>query len=108
MQVNAVLLTNDLHQFIMRSISDQYPVVHDSNVIGQLLGLQLPAGMGTKDLVVVGMAAAIGFTVALFISVVAFPGGDLLDSVKMGALFSFGAVGLTFLAAKLLGVKKAS
>jgi len=76
--------------------------------LGQLLGLELPKGMGTKDLVVVGMAAAIGFTVALFISVVAFPSGGLLDSVKMGALFSFGAAILTFLAAKLLGVKKAS
>jgi len=74
--------------------------------LGQLAGLSLPEGMGTKDLVVIGFAAAIGFTVALFISVVAFPAGELLDSVKMGALFSFGAVGLTFAAAKILGVKK--
>jgi len=75
--------------------------------LGQLAGLQLPEGMGTKDLLVVGMAAAIGFTVALFVSVVAFPAGDLLDSVKMGALFSFGAAILTFILAKLLGIKKA-
>ncbi len=77
--------------------------------LGQLAGLKLPEGMGTKDLIVVGMAAAIGFTVALFISVVAFKDPaqvDLLDSVKMGALFSFGAAGLTFAAAKILGVKK--
>jgi Na+:H+ antiporter, NhaA family len=74
--------------------------------LGQLAGLELPEGMGTKDLVVVGMAAAIGFTVALFISVVAFPAGDILDSVKMGALFSFGAAILTFVLAKMLGIKK--
>ncbi len=74
--------------------------------LGQLAGLELPEGMGTKDLLVVGMAAAIGFTVALFISVVAFPAGELLDSVKMGALFSFGAVFLTFALAKFLGIKK--
>ncbi len=76
--------------------------------LGQLFGLQLPEGMGTKDLVVVGLAAAIGFTVALFVSVVAFPPGDILDSVKMGALFSFGAAIVTLVAAKLLGVKKAA
>jgi NhaA family Na+:H+ antiporter len=64
--------------------------------------------MGTKDLIVVGFAAAIGFTVALFVSVVAFPPGDILDSVKMGALFSFGAAVLTFAAARILKVKKAS
>ena len=77
--------------------------------LGQLAGLELPEGMGTKDLLVVGMAAAIGFTVALFISVVAFKDPaqvELLDSVKMGALLSFGAAILTFAAAKVLGVKK--
>ena len=55
---------------------------------GQLFGLQLPEGMNNRDLVVVGFAAGIGFTVALFISIGAFPGGALQDSVKMGALFS--------------------
>jgi Na+:H+ antiporter, NhaA family len=77
--------------------------------LGQLFGLQLPEGMGNRDLIVVGLAAAIGFTVALFISVVAFPdGGEILDSVKMGALFSFGAAVITFVGAKLLRIKKAS
>ena len=76
--------------------------------LGQLAGLEMPEGMGTRDLLVVGMAAAIGFTVALFISVVAFPAGDILDSVKMGALFSFGATILTFALAKILGIRKNS
>lgn len=74
--------------------------------LGQLAGLEMPEGMGTKDLIVVSMAAAIGFTVALFISVVAFPAGELLDSVKMGALFSFGAAILTIVLAKILGIRK--
>ncbi|MFH1531628.1 MAG: Na+/H+ antiporter NhaA [Pseudomonadota bacterium] len=74
--------------------------------LGQLMGLKLPEGMGTRDLLVVGMAAAIGFTVALFVSVVAFPAGELLDSVKMGALFSFSAAILTFAIAKILGIKR--
>lgn len=74
--------------------------------LGQLAGLKLPEGMETKDLIVVGLAAAIGFTVALFISVVAFPAGEILDSVKMGALFSFGAVILTLVVARVLKVGK--
>ncbi len=77
--------------------------------LGQLVGLELPKGMNDRDLLVVGMAAAIGFTVALFVSVVAFkdPSAQtLLDSVKMGALLSFGAAFLTFLFAKLFKVGK--
>jgi Na+:H+ antiporter, NhaA family len=74
--------------------------------LGQFFGLTLPEGMDTKQLIVVSFAAAIGFTVALFVSVVAFPAGPMLDSVKMGAVFSFGAVFITFVVAKLLGVKK--
>lgn len=77
--------------------------------LGQLFGLKLPEGMGNKELLVVGFAAAIGFTVALFISVVAFrEPGAIQDSVKMGALFSFGAALVTYAVAKFLGVKKAS
>lgn len=74
--------------------------------LGQLFGLSLPAGMGNKDLIVVGFAAGIGFTVALFISVVAFKAGAMQDSVKMGALFSFGVAPITIIVAKLLGVGK--
>jgi len=76
--------------------------------LGQLGGLQLPRGMGNRELLVVGIAAGIGFTVALFVSVVAFPGGDLQDSVKMGALFSFVVAPITLVAAKLMGVFKSA
>jgi NhaA family Na+:H+ antiporter len=74
--------------------------------IGQLFGLRLPKGMGTSELIVVGIAAGIGFTVALFVSVVAFPAGALQDSVKMGALFSFAVAPITILAALLLGIRR--
>jgi len=75
--------------------------------LGQLFGLELPEGMDTRDLIIVGFAAGIGFTVALFISVVAFPAGPLQDSVKMGALFSFGVAPITLLVAKILRRKPA-
>ena len=73
--------------------------------LGQKLGMKLPEGMNNKDVIVVGFAAAIGFTVALFISVVAFPAGPIQDSVKMGALLSFLAAPLTIVLAKILLVK---
>jgi NhaA family Na+:H+ antiporter len=70
------------------------------------LGLRLPDGMDERDLFVVGCAAAIGFTVALFVSTAAFPAGTVLDAAKMGALGSFFAALLTWLAAVALRVRR--
>ena len=52
----------------------------------------------------IGCAAGIGFTVALFVAIVAFPKGTVQDAAKMGALASFSAAGTTLLAAKVLRV----
>jgi NhaA family Na+:H+ antiporter len=68
--------------------------------------LGLPAGMRLVDLIVIGFVAAIGFTVSLFVASVAFAPGPVQDAAKMGALFSFGAVFLSFIAGKLLRVEK--
>jgi len=70
------------------------------------LKLGIPGNMSNRELFVVGCAAAIGFTVALFVATVAFPLGDIQDAAKMGALASFGAAGVTWLAARILGVRK--
>jgi NhaA family Na+:H+ antiporter len=72
---------------------------------GRLFGLHLPTGMRWKDLIVVGCAASIGFTVALFVSTVAFPSGPNLDAVKMGSLLSFGGIIITIVLAKLLRLR---
>lgn len=74
--------------------------------LAKLLGFSLPKGMNYKDLFVVGCAAGIGFTVALFVATVAFPAGDTQSAAKMGALFSFGAAIVTFAVAKIMGVEK--
>ncbi|MBN2318889.1 MAG: Na+/H+ antiporter NhaA [Acidobacteria bacterium] len=74
--------------------------------IGQAFGLRLPKGMHTMDLIIVGIAAGIGFTVALFVSVVAFPAGAIQDSVKMGALFSFIVAPITIIASLILGIRR--
>ena len=61
------------------------------------LGFPLPAGMGLVDLAMVGLIAAIGLTVALFVSGVAFVDPALAAEAKMGALLS-GLVGFLVLA----------
>jgi NhaA family Na+:H+ antiporter len=72
----------------------------------RMLGFGLPEGMRLSDLVVLGCVAAIGFTVALFVASVAFPGGDIQDAAKMGALFSFGAALLAIVAGRLFRVQR--
>ena len=75
-------------------------------VAAVILRLGLPEGMRVIDLLIIGFVAAIGFTVSLFISAVAFAPGEVQDAAKMGALFSFGAVFLSIAVAKIIGVKK--
>lgn len=71
----------------------------------KFLGLRLPKGMDHKQVLVVGFIAAIGFTVALFVSTAAFDNGTAeLLAVKMGALYSFGAAVIAFVVAKVMGV----
>ena len=68
----------------------------------RLAGAHLPERLHVRDLVVVGIAAAIGFTVSLFFATAAFPGGAALAETKMGALLSFVAAPLALLASRLL------
>jgi NhaA family Na+:H+ antiporter len=64
-------------------------------------GLRKPAGVTWGDLMIVGIIAGIGFTVALFFATAAFPPGDLLDQTKMGALLSLSASVLAGVVASL-------
>jgi len=75
-------------------------------LLASKLGMPLPENMGFKELVMAGFIAALGLTVALFVSAAAFTDERLLGEAKMGALFS-GFVGLAaILLAKLLGIRK--
>lgn len=67
-------------------------------------GLRVPEGVKWREMLVVGVAAGIGFTVALFFCTAAFPPGARLDEAKMGALLSFGAAILTIVTAMVLRV----
>lgn len=69
------------------------------------LKLEKPAGMDYRHVVTLGMVAAIGFTVALFVSVAAFTvPGAIQDSVKMGALLSFAAAPLAIVMGRAFGI----
>jgi Na+:H+ antiporter, NhaA family len=70
----------------------------------RLAGANLPPGLRLGDLLVVGVAASIGFTVALFFATAAFPGGAGLAETKMGALLSVVAAPLALVAARIVGV----
>ena len=67
-------------------------------------GLKLPRHVDWRDMIVVGCAAGIGFTVALFFATAAFPPGPALDESKLGALLSVASAVVAFAAAALLGV----
>jgi NhaA family Na+:H+ antiporter len=71
---------------------------------GRLFGLHLPRAVTIKDVIIIGCVAGIGFTVALFFCTASFPHGDLLDQTKMGALFSFMAVLVAAVMARVLRV----
>jgi NhaA family Na+:H+ antiporter len=70
----------------------------------RLVGASLPPGLRLSDLLVVGVAASIGFTVSLFFATAAFPGGSALTETKMGAFLSFIAAPLALAVARTVGV----
>jgi NhaA family Na+:H+ antiporter len=72
--------------------------------MARLAGGNLPPGLRLSDLFVVGLIAAIGFTVSLFFATAAFPESAALAETKMGALLSFVAAPLAIAVSRLLGV----
>ncbi len=69
------------------------------------LGLRAPGGLTYAHTLVVGLAAGIGFTVALFFATAAFEPGPVLDEAKMGALLSFSAAPLAILVGRAMGLR---
>lgn len=69
------------------------------------IGLRAPGGLTYGHTLVVGLAAGIGFTVALFFATAAFPPGEVLDEAKMGALMSFIAAPLAILLGRAMKLR---
>jgi NhaA family Na+:H+ antiporter len=95
--------------FVLAAILVGKPVgILSFTALGGAFGLHRPSGVAWGHLTVVGIAAAVGFTVALFFATAAFPEGPLLDQTKMGALLSFIAAPLARVAAIGLRVNKST
>ena len=73
--------------------------------MARLAGGHLPPGLRVSDLLVVGLVAAIGFTVSLFFATAAFPAGRALAETKMGALLSFVAAPIAVVVSRILRVR---
>ena len=71
----------------------------------RMMGARLPSGLHRGDLLLVGIVAAIGFTVSLFFATAALPEGPALAETKMGALLSFVAAPIALLMSRLLRVR---
>jgi len=69
------------------------------------LGLRAPGGLSYRHATVMGVAAGIGFTVALFFATSAFPPGPTLDQAKMGALLSFFAAPIAIVFGRMIGLR---
>ncbi|MCL4109674.1 UNVERIFIED_CONTAM: hypothetical protein GTU68_055035 [Idotea baltica] len=72
------------------------------------LGFPLPAGMQMRHLFVTGLIAALGLTVALFVSEQAFTNAGLKGAAKMGAVMSAVAAIIAWMAARGLGIRPES
>lgn len=73
--------------------------------LGRMLGYPLPDRVGTAELIVMGMIAGIGLTVALFVATAAFGDPTTQAAAKMGALFSVLAAPIAIVTARLLGIR---
>ena len=75
--------------------------------LASLVGFPLPQGMGIRHLVVTGVIAGLGLTVALFVAGKAFPGDSpFQEPGKMGAVFSIGAALVAYILGRLLHVRQ--
>lgn len=74
--------------------------------LGKALGFPLPEKVGAKELLLIGVVAGIGLTVALFVAGEAFTEPVVQGAAKMGALLSGGLAILAVILGKVLGVRK--
>jgi Na+:H+ antiporter, NhaA family len=74
--------------------------------LSEVIGFGLPRGMRRRDLLVVGVIAGTGFTVALFVAGEAFSDPLIRGAAKMGAMLSILAAVFGLLLGRLIGVRR--
>jgi Na+:H+ antiporter, NhaA family len=72
-------------------------------LLATFFGLHLPHRLGWRDLMIIGLSSAIGFSVGLFFSFgLLFP-GQLRSEINMGVLLTIAGLPMAVLAGKILG-----
>ncbi|MGA7826244.1 MAG: Na+/H+ antiporter NhaA [Geobacteraceae bacterium] len=74
--------------------------------LAELFGFPLPEGMGRRELLVAGVIAGVGFTVALFVAGEAFTNPDIQGAAKMGAMLSIVAFPIALILGRMIGIRK--
>ena len=80
--------------------------IFSMGLLGKKLGYPLPALVGKKELLLVGLIGGLGLTVALFVAGEAFTDPLIQGAAKMGALFSGGCGLLAIIAGRLMRVRR--
>ena len=80
--------------------------IFSMGLLGKKLGYPLPSQVGKKELLLVGLIAGIGLTVALFVAGEAFTDPLIQGAAKMGALFSGGCGIFAIIAGRVMRVRR--
>ena len=80
--------------------------IFSMGMLGKKLGYPLPAHVGKKELLLVGLIGGLGLTVALFVAGEAFTDPLIQGAAKMGALFSAGCGLLAIVGGRLMRVRR--
>lgn len=75
-------------------------------MVGRKLGYPLPSRVNGKELVLIGLIAGTGLTVALFVAGEAFTDPTIQGAAKMGALLSGGCGVVAVLLGRVLGIRR--
>lgn len=78
-------------------------VVIFGGILPRRLGVPLPKGIGMRELGLIGLISAIGFTVPLLTLGTALPGGAMADAARTGLGLSLFAVPLALVVARVTG-----
>lgn len=74
--------------------------------LGERLGYPLPTRVRLKELLLVGLIAGIGMTVALFVAGEAFSDPTIQGAAKMGALLSAVCAPLAIVVGRMMGIRR--
>lgn len=74
--------------------------------LGEMFGFPLPKGVGKRELLVAGIVAGFGFTVALFVAGEAFVDPVSQGAAKMGAMLSCLVTLVALIAGKVLRIQR--